>query len=314
MMPEILVITGPTATGKTELGIKLARCLDGEIVSADSMQIYRYMDIGTAKPTKEEMNGIPHHMIDVVEPQEPYSVARYVKKASECVDDILLRGKIPIIVGGTGLYIDSLLSGRSFAEGGGEDDLREKLSRRYDALGGDKMLGELKEVDPESAAKLHPNDKKRIVRALEVYELTGQTISVHNMHTRTMEPRYRARKVALSFADRQDLYSRIDMRVDEMVRKGLVQEVRHLIERGVDESCTSMQAIGYKEISMAMRDLMDIEKAIETIKMESRRYAKRQLSWLRREEGIKWIFWRKFPDLEHGKRISTEFFNLSDII
>lgn len=308
MTPKILVITGPTATGKTELGIRLARSIGGEIVSADSMQIYRHMNIGTAKPTKEEMGGVPHHMIDVAEPEELYSVARYVKEASECVDDILLRGKTPIIVGGTGLYIDSLIFGRDFAESGGESVLREELSGRYDTHGGDKMLRELEKVDPESAMRLHPNDKKRIIRALEVYELTGQTISVHNRRTRATEPRYRASKVALGFADRRDLYSRIDMRVAYMVQKGLEREVRSLMERGVDESCTSMQAIGYKEMSMALRGQMDIGEAIDKIKLESRRYAKRQLSWLRRDECIKWILWDKFPDFEYGQRISTEFF------
>lgn len=302
------MITGPTATGKTELGVRLAGNLGGEIVSADSMQIYRHMDIGTAKPTFEEMSGIPHYMIDVAEPQESYSVARYVREASECVDDILSRGKTPILVGGTGLYIDSLISGRDFAESGGEPDLRAEISRRYDELGGDIMLRELKEVDPESAIKFHPNDKKRLIRALEVYERTGQSISEHNRRTREAAPRYRAKKVALGFADRENLYSRINARVDEMVQRGLVREVQTLMERGLDANCTAMQAIGYKEMSMAINGLMEFGEAIEKIKMESRRYAKRQMSWLRREGGIEWILWEKCPDFEYGQRISTQFF------
>ena len=227
MQPKLVVITGPTASGKTALGVALAQRLGGEVVSADSMQIYRGMDIGTAKPTPEEMQGVPHHMIDIADPTENYSVSRYAKEAAACVDDILARGKLPIVVGGTGLYIDSLIAGRTFADGTADTALRQELSERYDEIGGEGLLGELRKVDPERAAKLHPADKKRIVRAMEVYILTGRTITQHDAETRTVPPRYDAAKIALDFADRQDLYDRIDRRVELMVRQGLFGEVVH---------------------------------------------------------------------------------------
>ena len=188
MTPKIVVITGPTASGKTALGVALCRNMNGEVVSADSMQIYRRMDIGTAKPTMEEMQGIPHHMIDVADPEENYSVARYVEEAAACVEDILRRGKLPVVVGGTGLYIDSLLSGRTFAGGPVDPALRQELNERYDEIGGRGLLGELRKVDPERASKLHEADKKRIVRALEVYILTGKTITRHDLETQAMPP------------------------------------------------------------------------------------------------------------------------------
>ena len=197
MQPKLVVITGPTASGKTALGVALAQRLGGEVVSADSMQIYRGMDIGTAKPTPEEMQGVPHHMIDIADPAENYSVSRYAAQAAACVDDILARGKLPIVVGGTGLYIDSLIAGRTFADGTADTALRQELSERYDEIGGEGLLGELRKVDPERAARLHPADKKRIVRAMEVYILTGKTITQHDAETRTVPPRYDAAKIAL---------------------------------------------------------------------------------------------------------------------
>ena len=238
MQPKIVVITGPTASGKTALGVALAQRLGGEVVSADSMQIYRGMDIGTAKPTPEEMQGVPHHMIDIADPAENYSVSRYAAQAAACVDDILARGKLPIVVGGTGLYIDSLIAGRTFADGTADTALRQELSERYDEIGGEGLLGELRKVDPERAARLHPADKKRIVRAMEVYILTGKTITQHDAETRAVPPRYDAAKIALDFADRQDLYDRIDRRVDAMVRQGLFDEVRALLAAGASMAST----------------------------------------------------------------------------
>ena len=202
MASKVVVLSGPTASGKTALGVLLAQTLGGEVVSADSMQIYRRMDVGTAKPTQEEMCGVAHHMIDVAEPEEDYSVARYVSEAAACVDDILARGKLPVIVGGTGLYIDSLLSGRTFAGGPVDPALRTELSERYDEIGANGLLGELRKVDPARAAKLHPSDKKRIVRALEVYILTGKTITQHDAETQALPPRYDAARIALDYADR----------------------------------------------------------------------------------------------------------------
>ena len=223
MPPKILVISGPTASGKTRLAVELALRHGGEVVSADSMQVYRRMDIGTAKPTPEEMRGIPHHMLDVADPEEDFSVARYVELAAPCVDDILARGKLPIVAGGTGLYLDSLLSGRTFAPFSPDGGLRARLEARFDALGGGAMLGELAAADPEAAARLHPNDRKRIVRALEVFQQTGKTISQHNRETRALSPRYDALTLSLAFQRREDMWARIDRRVDEMMAAGLAR-------------------------------------------------------------------------------------------
>ena len=307
MPPKIAVITGPTASGKTALGVALAETLHGEVVSADSMQIYCRMDIGTAKPTPEEMRGVPHHMIDVAEPEENYSVARYVAEASACVDDILARGKLPVVVGGTGLYIDSLVSGRTFADGSSDSALRQELNERYDEIGGEVLLGELRKVDPERAQKLHAADKKRIVRAMEVYILTGRTITQHDAETRARPPRYDAARIALDFTERADLYARIDRRVDTMVEAGLFDEVCALLASGVPGDCTAMQAIGYKEAVGAVRGEITEAEAAERIRQESRRYAKRQLTWLRRDPSLFWIRFEKTPDMALARRLSTGF-------
>ena len=244
MPPKILVICGPTASGKTALAVELARRHNGEVVSADSMQIYRRMDIGTAKPTPEEMGGVPHHMLDVADPEEDFSVARYVDMAAKCVDDILSRGRLPILAGGTGLYIDSLLSGRTFAPFQPDSPLRGQLEEQLRREGGAAMLSRLAQVDPDSAARLHPNDEKRIIRALEVYQSTGKTITQHNLETRAIPPRYDALTLALAFEQREDMWSRIDRRVDQMMDQGLVDEVQRLLDSGVPAKCTAMQAIG----------------------------------------------------------------------
>ena len=313
MQPKLVVITGPTASGKTALGVALARRLGGEVVSADSMQIYRGMDIGTAKPTPEEMQGVPHHMIDIADPAENYSVSRYAKEAAACVDDILARGKLPVVVGGTGLYIDSLIAGRTFADGTADTALRQELNERYDEIGGEGLLGELRKVDPERAAKLHPADKKRIVRAMEVYILTGRTITQHDAETRAVPPRYDAAKIALDFAVRQDLYDRIDRRVDAMVRQGLFDEVRALLAAGVPADCTAMQAIGYKEAVAAVQGKAAPQDAVAAIQLASRRYAKRQLTWLRRDPDLFWIRHEKTPDMDRACRLSTQFLSARGI-
>ena len=232
--PKIVVVAGPTATGKTRLGILLAQALDGEIVSADSMQVYRRMDVGTAKATPEERAAARHHMLDVAEPWENYSVSRYVDEASACCEDILSRGKLPIVVGGTGLYIDSLLAGRDFAgRSEGDESLRAALSARWDAEGGEALLEELRSFDPERAAKLHPSDKRRIVRAIEIYRLTGETISAHDARTRALPPRYEGLRIHLNYRFRAELYARIDARVDAMAENGLFEEVAALLDGGV---------------------------------------------------------------------------------
>ncbi|MDR1131557.1 MAG: tRNA (adenosine(37)-N6)-dimethylallyltransferase MiaA [Oscillospiraceae bacterium] len=305
--PKIAVVTGPTAAGKTALGVMLARQLGGEIVSADAMQVYRRMDIGTAKAAKDEMRGVPHHMIDVAEPWETYSVARYVAQADACVRDILERGLIPIIVGGTGLYIDSLVAGRSFDGGSADDALRAALERKYCALGGEKLLEALAAVDPERAARLHPADKKRIIRALEVWHATGRTITEHDLETQKKAKRYDALVIALSFEARADLYDRIDRRAEAMEKAGLFDEVQALLDSGVSEKCTAMQAIGYKEAARALRGEISRREAVGLIQRESRRYAKRQLTWLRGKPGLCWVLWQGSPDFNRGRQISTEF-------
>ncbi len=293
---KILVVCGPTATGKTRLGIELALALGGEIVSADSMQIYRRMDIGTAKATAGERAAVPHHMIDVAEPAENWSVARYVAEASRVCDELIARGKLPVVVGGTGLYIDSLIAGRDFAENDGDEGLRERLNAEYDELGGEAMWRRLKDLDPARAEKLAPTDRRRIVRALEVRELTGKTITEHDEETRRLPPRYEAGRIVLSYADRAALYARIDRRVDAMAEQGLFEEVAGLLAAGVPADCTAMQAIGYKEAAQALRGEISRAEALEQIKMASRRYAKRQLTWFRRAPGALWIEWPGEPD------------------
>lgn len=306
-IPKIIVITGPTATGKTALSVALAKEFDGEIVSADSMQIYRRMDIGTAKVTPEEMQGVPHHMIDVAAPDEAYSVARYVAEASACVDGILARGKLPIVVGGTNLYIDSLISGRDFADNEEGNSLRGEIDAEYEEKGGEAMLEILREFDPERAEKLHPADRRRIVRAIEIFRLTGKTITQHDLETQAIPPRYEAAMIALDFEDRADLYARIDARVDVMVEQGLFDEVKTLLDEGIPESSTAMQAIGYKEPAAFFRGEITKDEAIELIKRESRRYAKRQLTWLRRNDRLFWIRHKSSPDISEATRISTDF-------
>ena len=303
---KILVIVGPTASGKTRMAVELAKAHNGEVVSADSMQIYRRMDIGTAKPTAEEMDGVPHHMIDVADPEEDFSVARYVELASACVDDILARGKLPIVAGGTGLYVDSLLSGRTFAAFSPESALRKELEEELAERGGEAMLEELSRVDPEAAARLHPNDHKRIVRALEVYRSTGKTISEHNRETRALPPRYEALTIGLNFQDRADLWARIDARVDQMAADGLEREVRELLSSGLSPRCTAMQAIGYKEFVAAVEGDMTWREAEELVKLRSRQYAKRQLTWFRRSRDTHWLLWEKNPNFGNARQRSTE--------
>ena len=294
MRPDVIVICGPTASGKTALAAALARELGGEVVSADSMQVYRRMDIGTAKPTAEEMGDVPHHMIDVADPEENYSVARYVQEAIPVVDGILARGRVPIVAGGTGLYIDNLIAGRQFAPFPAESGLREELQARARREGLAALAAELAQVDPETAARLHPNDEKRIIRALEVWQATGRTLSQHDRESRAVPPRYAALTIGLDFADRADLRARIDRRVDEMMERGLEEEVRGLLAGGLSPGCTAMQAIGYKEFTDVLDGRCTVEAAADQVRQSSRRYAKRQLTWFRRNERIHWL--RRGPE------------------
>ena len=304
---KVIVITGPTATGKTSLGAALCLRLGGEVISADSMQVYRGMDIGTAKATRAEMRGVSHHMLDVCPPGEDFSAARWVGMAAERAEDIFARGKVPVIVGGTGLYIDSLLSGRSFAAAPEDGALRDALSAQYDALGGEGFREALRKIDPIRAEKLHPADKKRLVRAMEVYRLTGRTISQHDEETKRAPPRWPSVRFALDFQRRETLYERIDRRVDEMLRRGLMEEVEGLLGAGLSPHCTAMQAIGYKEAAAYLTGQLGYDEAAEEIKRASRRYAKRQLTWLRRDTALHWIVWEEEPDIERGLAFIARF-------
>ena len=306
MKPDILVICGPTASGKTALAVALAQRFGGEVVSADSMQVYRRMDIGTAKPTPEEMGGVPHHMLDVADPEENYSVARYVQEAVPIVDDILARGKLPIIAGGTGLYIDNLAAGREFAPFEPDSGLRETLQQRVKDEGLPALRAQLEQVDPDAAARIHPNDEKRTVRALEVFLSTGKTITRHDRESREVPDRYTPLTIALNFRERSDLWARIDRRVDEMMARGLEGEVRRLLADGVPRSCTSMQAIGYKELAAAILEGRSISEGAEEVKLRSRQYAKRQLTWFRRNKQAYWFNWEKIPDFSAAVSFSTK--------
>ena len=287
-MNNIICIAGPTASGKSALAVELAKEVNAEVVSCDSMQIYKYMDIGTAKPTTEEMQGVIHHMLDVAEPTEDFSVSRYCEMATTIVDDILARGKKVIIAGGTGLYMDALIKGNTFAPCP-STGVREKLELQADQDGMESMLKLLESIDPASAAKLHLQDRKRILRALEVYYETGDTITAHNERTQTIPPRYQPTWFALEDVNRQDLYDRIDSRVGKMLDDGLIEEIHKLLAMGIPSKCTAMQAIGYKEFLLAMDGKCSIEAAADQVRQSSRRYAKRQLTWFRRNENIHWL-------------------------
>lgn len=287
-MPQIITIAGPTASGKTALSILLAKEMDGEIVSCDSMQVYKDMDIGTAKPTLEEQEGIPHHMLSVAEPWEDFSVSRYCAMADPIVEDILRRGKSPIIVGGTGLYMDALIRGNAFAPCP-STGRREELEALAASQGIEAVIEKLQKVDPESAARLHPSDQKRIIRAMEVYLETGMTITEHNRKTQEIPPKYHPIRFALTDRQRQTLYDRIDRRVDTMVEAGLIEEIQGLLARGIPEKCTAMQAIGYKEFVAALHGACSLEEAAGQVKQSSRRYAKRQLTWFRRNPENIWL-------------------------
>lgn len=287
-MPPIITIAGPTASGKTALSIQLAKEIGGEIVSCDSMQVYKDMDIGTAKPTLEEQEGIPHHMLSVAEPWEDFSVSRYCAMADPIVEDILRRGKSPIIVGGTGLYMDALIRGNAFAPCP-STGRREELEALAASQGIEAVIEKLQKVDPESAARLHPSDQKRIIRAMEVYLETGMTITEHNRKTQEIPPKYQPIRFALTDRQRQTLYDRIDRRVDAMLEAGLMEEIQGLLARGIPEKCTAMQAIGYKEFVAALHGESTLDEAARQVKQSSRRYAKRQLTWFRRNPENIWL-------------------------
>ena len=286
-MDKIICVVGPTASGKTALAVELAKYTGGEVVSCDSMQIYRRLSIGTAKPTLEEMQGIPHHMIDVCEPDEDFSVGRYVEMATPIVEDILRRGKTAVIAGGTGLYVDNLIKGGEFAPTP-STGCRERLEERLKTEGLDALIEELRSIDPAALDKSQ-NNPRRIIRALEVFQETGETITAHNRRTAAIPPRFDPLWIGIDYVNRQELYDRIDLRVELMVKDGLLEEIREVLGSGIPEKCTAMQAIGYKEFIDAMAGRSSIDEAIAQVQQSSRRYAKRQLTWFRRNEKVQWL-------------------------
>lgn len=297
-MDKIICVAGPTASGKTDLAVWLAQELNGEVVSCDSMQVYRRMNIGTAKPSMEERQGIVHHMMDVAEPDEPMSVGKYTDMAYPIVEDILARGKTVILAGGTGQYMDALIRGNDFAPTPATG-CRERLQARADAEGIAVLLEELRQVDPESAARLHTSDQRRIIRALEIYQETGKTMTQHNLETQQLPDRYHPVWLGLDFEDRADLYRRIDLRVDKMLQWGLLDEIRGLLAEGLNPGTTALQAIGYKEFLPVLTGQVPLEAAVEEVKRSSRRYAKRQLTWFRRNSAIHWL--HRTPQMEFSQ-------------
>lgn len=297
----LISVVGPTASGKTRLGVMLAQRFGGEVISADSMQIYKDMDIATAKPTEEEMCGVPHWLVGFLSPSESFSVAQYVEAAKEKIEDIRSRGRLPIIVGGTGLYVSSLLNNISFSEDNADYALRKELEERAKKFGAQKLIDELAEFDPETAERMHPNNLKRIIRAIEIYKTTGITMTEQNRRSRLEESPYKAVKIGLKANDRQFLYDRINKRVDVMVEQGLIDEAKSVLSK--ECSMTAQKAIGYKELIPYFNGEATLEQALDKLKMESRRYAKRQLTWFMRDEEIKWFdidTFEKYEDLANS--------------
>lgn len=308
-MNNIICIAGPTASGKTALAVELAKVTNGEVVSCDSMYVYRHMNIGTAKPDAAEMQGIVHHMINVCDPQEDFSVSRYTEMATPIVDDILARGKTAIIAGGTGLYMDSLIRGNDFAPVPATGH-RERLEAQLQEEGLEVLQQQLAAIDPEALEKSQ-NNPRRIIRALEVWLESGETITAHNRRTAQMPHRYSPLWLGLDFASRQTLYDRIDQRVEIMVCQGLLEEIRHLLASGIPKNCTAMQAIGYKEFVDALDGRITLAEAIAQVQQSSRRYAKRQLTWFRRNEHMNWLVRRDSSDfdeiLEQARHLAAQF-------
>jgi len=289
----LIVLTGPTAAGKTELSIALAKKLNGAIISADSMQVYKYMNIGSAKIRPEEMQGVRHYLVDVLDPREEFHVARFQQMAKEAMDEIYRNGQLPIVVGGTGFYIQALLKDIDFDESSGELPCRKELEETARREGGAVLYERLKQVDPESAEAIHPNNVKRVIRALEFYQETGQPISLHNKEQKEKQPPYTYAYFVLN-DDRARLYERIDRRVDRMVEQGLVEEVRWLKEHGYDRSLVSMQGLGYKELFPYLDGTCSLEEAVEIIKRDTRHFAKRQITWFKREPDVIWLNQQEF--------------------
>ena len=299
----MIILTGPTAVGKTDLSIQLAKAINGEIISADSMQVYRHMDIGSAKVTPEEMDGVPHHLIDVLEPEEEFNVVVFQKLAKEALTGIYERGHIPIIVGGTGFYIQALLYDIDFTENDGDTAIRRELEKLAQTQGAGCLHQMLQEIDPESAASIHQNNVKRVIRAIEFYRQTGKKISLHNEQEREKQSPYQFLYYVLD-TDRKTLYERIDRRVDLMMEHGLVDEVKHLADMGCTRDMVSMQGLGYKEILDYLSGEIPLEEAVYILKRDTRHFDKRQITWFKRERDVRWLELEQFQNdrkkvLEH---------------
>ena len=299
----MIILTGPTAVGKTDLSIQLAKAMNGEIISADSMQVYRHMDIGSAKVTPEEMDGVPHHLIDVLEPEEEFNVVVFQKLAKEALTGIYERGHIPIIVGGTGFYIQALLYDIDFTENDGDTAIRRELEKLAQTQGAGCLHQMLQEIDPESAAAIHQNNVKRVILAIEFYRQTGKKISLHNEQEREKQSPYQFLYYVLD-TDRKTLYERIDRRVDLMMEHGLVDEVKHLADMGCTRDMVSMQGLGYKEILDYLSGEIPLEEAVYILKRDTRHFAKRQITWFKRERDVRWLELEQFQNdrkkvLEH---------------
>lgn len=303
--PMVVVIAGPTASGKTRMGVRICQAFDGEVVSADSMQIYQGVRIGTACPTEEEREGIPHHLMDFVPLHESFSVARWCELAKQTIDEILSRGKLPVIVGGTGLYITSLMDNVRFAPSAEDPELRETLRQRAEREGAESLLKELGSFDPESAARLHPNNVGRIIRAIELYRVSGITMTEQMRQSRQEKSPYQFVAAALSYRDREKLYDRINRRVDGMLREGLLEEARLVLR---ESGHTASQAIGYKEFAPYFAGEQSLEAACEQLKQNTRRYAKRQLTWFRRDERFRWIYRDDYENEELWIQTAEEYF------
>lgn len=285
---KVLAVVGPTASGKTKLSIELAKTLNGEIVSADSMQIYKGMNIGTAKPTEFELCLVKHHLVDFLDPKEKFSVAQYVSLAKKCIEDICSRGKTPVVCGGTGLYVDSLLNNIVFTKSDSNYELRKNLMEQGKKFGGQFLIEKLAEFDPEMAKDVHPNNLKRLVRAIEIYHTTGKTMSEHIKESRKIPSPYDSLIIGLNFQDRNVLYERINKRVDQMIESGLEKEAIEILNKGVD--ITALSAIGYKEMLGYINGDYDFDFAVELIKKNTRHYAKRQITWFKRNQSVNWIY------------------------
>ena len=303
MKKPLIVLTGPTAVGKTSLSIALARAVEGEIISADSMQVYKHMDIGSAKIKKEEMEGIPHYLIDVLEPDEEFHVVRFQEMAQEAMKEIYSKGKIPILTGGTGFYIQAVVKDIDFSQDTEKSSVRERLENLAQEKGGEYLHELLAQRDPESAEKIHPNNIKRVIRALEYYELTGEKISLHNEREGEKVSPYNTAYFVLN-DHRERLYEKIDRRVDQMLDEGLVEEVRRLAQMGYTRDMVSMQGLGYKEILAYLEGEYSLEEAVYVLKRDTRHFAKRQLTWYRREKDVIWV---NKPDFDYDDKKILEY-------